>query len=312
MQQLEYDYYITPDGIEYSMRDAYAEYPTARWVESFAGQGMPPITYITQRGPFQHGETVLDYRLNARTITYIHGRGGCDRSAYWAIRADMLNHLRPNRQTAGGMSPGRLRKILPDGTKRDIDAWIMAGPEFAARQIDRWRETTVREALRFYCPDPTFYDPDLVDVDLTGGFCTGLIFPFEFPFVFCNTEGLVTTDSITYTGTWLAYPTITITGPLDKLLIRNITTDEKLEFDYFIPAGQSLTIDLAYGVKTVTDSTGTNRIGTLTTDSDLATWHLAADPEAPGGVNRLGIAGSSTVPGTTALNMRYYTRYIGI
>lgn len=308
-QQLEFDEYITPDGLTYSFHDARSG--GGRWLTSFEGQGWPPVTLIEQRGPFQHGTTVLDYRLNPRTMTYIHQRRGCDRSAYWDIRADILNYLRPNRQTATTFGPGKLRKILPSGAKRDIDVWVIEGPRYEARSTAAWRETTVREALRFYAPDPTFYDPVQVSVELAVETCDGLIFPITFPITFCgSTES--ETDTVAYAGTWLAYPVIYITGPINDAVIRNLTTMEKLEFDYNIPAGRVVTVDLGYGRKTVRDDLNTNLISVLTTDSDLATFHVASDPEAPGGVNSFSLSGWGATVGVTSVRMTYYTRYIGI
>lgn len=308
--QIEFDYYITPDGLTYSFHDNRLTEDSVRFLMLFSGQGMPGISLLQQRGPFQNGVTVLDYRLSPREIIFVHRRRGCDREGYWDIRADILNHLRPNRQAAGQFLPGKLRKILPNGAVRDIDVYASAGPVFEPRTLDRWDEAGVMETLRFFAPDPTFYDPALTQTVVQVQSCDNLVFPFQFPFAFCG-GGLIQTDTITYTGTWLSLPTIVIQGPARGALIRNLTTGEKIEFARAIPAGTTVTLDLRYGYKTVTDQLGANWIGGLTEDSDLATFHLAPDPEAAGGVNILS-ASVSGASSETLITMSFYARYIGI
>ncbi len=127
-----------------------------------------------------------------------------------------------------------------------------------------------------------------------------------------GTAFLTDTQIINYVGTWKSLPVLIITGPIFTPRIDNLTTGEKLEFSSNIAAGRVVTIDLAYGVKSVTDDLGNNLIGQLTTDSDLATFHIAPDPEAPNGVNQIQIQGGGAVPGETSVELRYFTRYFGI
>lgn len=116
--------------------------------------------------------------------------------------------------------------------------------------------------------------------------------------------------NITYVGTWLEYPVLTLAGPLVSPVISNTTTGETLSFGITLLVGETLTIDLRYGSKTVIKSDGSNQIGTLTPESDLATFHLAPDPEAPGGVNAFTLR--ATAGDTGSLTVAWYARYIGI
>jgi len=319
---IEFDDYVAPDGRVYKFDTG-----AMRFLVSFTGLGMPPVEYISQRGPFQHGETLVDYRLRPRTIQFVHSRRADSRQGYWDARADILNLLRPNRQLAGQFQPGTLRKILPDGSVRCIDVLIEQGPVFAPRTRDQWSEWNILETLRFIAYDPTFYDPEpqvaawlLTTLDNLVFGCTpnaaGLgCAPWtdscaEFPIVF---GGGVISDTlvVTYPGTWPTFPTIVITGPLNAPAVRNVTTGEKIELEYNIPAGDTVTITLAYGFKTVIDNHGTNLIGTVSTDSDLATFHIAPEPEAPSGANELNVVGASGTP-ATSVRIEWLVRYIGI
>lgn len=312
--RVDFDYFIAPDGLVYSFDDA-----GGRFLESFTGEGMPPIEYRTDRGPFQDGETVIDWVLRPRVIQYVHRRGSDSRHGYWDARADLLNHLRPNRQlTIGAREPGRLRKVLATGQIRDIYVLVESGPVFQPRDPGVMDEFGFTETIRFIAYDPVFFDPEArTEVYALMAF-EHLVFPvrlvdgdpLDVDMLFSPS---VVNDvvPITYLGTWLSLPTIEITGPAQNPIIRNLTTGEKIELTYNVPAGRVVTIDLSYGMKTVVDDLGNNLIGTVTLDSDLATFHLAPEPEAPGGVNQIGVffAGASLA---SAVVLTWFERYIGV
>ena len=487
----EFHQYISPDGKVYNLSVPSRK---GRWVAQSSGWGTPPIEYITQRGTFQHGETVKDYFLTPRTIQLLIDQSFCDRDGQWAGRASLLDAIRPNRQlTATGVVPGTLRRILSDGSIRDLKVFISEGPSFDPDLGNGWQEHSFKEVLRFIAHDPVIYDPTLQsyvedfdtlahtldlqvgfyadmahawyddiewvmqigDYDYYIGYESALSYKGGFGLRFRNTsipsgslitnaylsvkadESLSNDDvnsritgnkevyaapftylpdyqsrrgtvvggaddtktttaqvdwntvphfvsgtwydspeiktiiqeiinqsgwtvfnpivlfwddhdargtqvndtmrhiysffsspldapklhleyttagilTIPYVGTWLTYPKIIITGPLNDAVITNLGTGEKLELDYNIPAGRIVTIDLAYGVKTVTDDLGNNLIGVLSSDSDLATFHIAPDPEVYSGVNFISSVGTGESIGTTQLEIQFYNRYFGI
>lgn len=306
VQLAEFDYFFTPDGQQFNLHDAYD-----RWLLGFTGWGMPPIEYITQRAPQQHGETVIDFRLRPRTVQYTFRQEGCSRMDYWNNRGVLIDHLRPNRQTGFAFNTGKLRKILPDGSRRDLDVVIESGPVFAARSEDTWDEFSFTESLRFRADDPTIYDPELQSANWVIATTNNLVFPASFSIVF-GASVINSTLSVTYTGTWLAYPIITMTGPLEVPIIENQTTGEKIALSYNIDPGEVVTVSLGFGQKTVVSNTNGDVFGTVTTDSDIATFHLAPAPEAPGGVNDLYAFGGGGIAGETEISVAWYTRYIGI
>ena len=141
--QVEFDVYEAPDGTEYSLDN---------WGNTFllskSGEGMPPIEYRVVRGPFQHGETVQDYVLRPRIIQYVVRISQRSRQSYWDEREKILNVFRPNRQFAGELNPGKLKKYLKDGTQRALDVFIDQGLEFSENN-DGWDEWGSTEAIRF-------------------------------------------------------------------------------------------------------------------------------------------------------------------
>lgn len=274
-----------------------------RVVMTESGFGMPPIEYVTQRGVYQHGETAVAYYLRPRTIQLLIRHKYCDRNAYWAGRAALLDILRPNKLLC--IVPGTLRKITPNGTKRDIKVLIDQGPEFAPRETTSWNEFGYVEDLRFIAHDPVWYNPTLKTVTLDLSTSTGqLVFPITFPISFGNISS--TGVSVAYAGNWQSYPTIYIYGPIDQPVITNVTTGEIIALAAAIPAGDIVTITLAFGAKSIINLAGTDLIATVTASSNFGTFHL--EP----GNNLFTIAGNSIDPAVTKFVLEYYERYIGI
>jgi hypothetical protein len=300
----EYDVYIAPDGEELNFNRA-----SDRFVQSFEGYGMSPIQYVEQQGALQHGTTIYDYKLQKRIIQWLIRQSGCSRWDYWEKRAMFLNILRPNRHTLNNFGPGKLRKYLPNGTKRDIDVNIEFGPIFSTPT--GWDEWGFTEAIRFVAADPTFYDPTALSVSASLAVAiTELEFPITFPIEFGNSL-INSTPTINYTGTWLTYPTITITGPLSGLQLTNTATGEIIIFSHEISAAGTVVISLQYGNKSVISGSGTNLIGSILPQSDLATFHIAPAPEAAGGVNPMHVIGAGA-GNTTNISISYNTRDIGL
>ena len=301
----EYDSYIAPDGEELRF-----DRMSDRFVQSFEGYGMSPVKYVEQQGALQHGTTVYDYKLQRRIIQWTIRQSGCSRWDYWEKRELFLDLLRPNRHTLNNFGPGKLRKFLPDGNMRDIDVHIEFGPMFAS-PTGYWDKWGFTDSFRFIAPDPTFYDPTLKSVTLDVSVAPAdLVFPITFPIELG--EALVdATSNIVYAGNWLAYPTLIITGPISGFRITNEATNEFIQISHELDSGDTITISLPYGNKTVMHSNGTDLQGSVSPDSDLATFHLAPSPEATGGINPITIIGAGAGD-VTSLEIQHNERYIGI
>lgn len=291
--------YIRPDGVRYMLHG-----PPSRVVMSEEGLGMPPLEYVTDRAPFQHGDSVRDFFAGVRPIQLVIMQNFKSRSDYWTGRNTLLDTIRPNRIT-NFRTPGSLLYLLSNGTRRQIDVVPAGGPGFAPRQ-GGWREWSFTEVLRFEAHDPAWYDPTQKSTSVIQS-VGELVFPITFPILF---GGLGTTVNLTYQGTWLEYPTIIITGPVTGPAIQNTTTGKSLGLATTIPAGMTATFVLR-NQKTVTRSDGLNLLPFLTSDSDLTEFALQPDPTAPGGVNTLQISGSDATA-ATSIQLTYYHRYIGI
>jgi hypothetical protein len=294
--------YIKPDGTRYRLHA-----PPSTVVLSTEGFGTPPLEYIVDRSPFQHGNTVRNMLLLPRPVQVVVMQNFCSRADYWSGRASLLNAIRPNRVTDYN-SPGKLLYLLPNRVKRQLDVLLDDGPGFQPPQ-QGWRAWSFTEVLRFTAHDPVWYDPTLQSVvfDAAASSLDELEFPATFPIQFSTFGG---STSIQYDGTWLDYPTIVLTGPITSPVITNQSTGDEIGLDYAIASGETVTITLR-GIKTIVNNSGDNLLYTLTAESDLTTFGIYPDPQAAGGVNTISVSGSGTDANST-VTVQYYNRYIGI
>lgn len=301
----EFTQYITPDGETY---DLSAVGNHGRWILSQEGWGTPPFSLLSYRRAQQHSDAFERFFLQPRVVSLLLRHDYVRRQGYWDGRQSLLTAIRPNRQNA---DPGTLRRVLPDGTVRDLEVYLDRGPGFTPTRGGVWDQWGFTELLRFFAPNPALTDPTLRTDTLSFPSFSELVFPITFPITFGG--GLfIDSTNITYAGSWVSFPQIVLTGPMFKPVITNQTGGEVIELAYKIPSGRVVTIELADGVKTVTDDLGTNLYGTVTPESDFETWHLDPAPLAVGGVNTIGIVATGAVPGSTMMEINYYDRYVGM
>jgi len=209
--------------------------------------------------------------------------------------AYLIEYIRRANQTS--LPCTVLRRVLSDGSIRDLCVHIQKGPEFGATKRG-WDEHSLQEVIRLFAPNPVLYDPTEQD---------GPTYTMD-P---TATGSVNESQDVTYAGTWEEHPTFVITGPINNPIIRNEDTDEFIELDYNIAAGRVITITLTPGNQTVVDNLDINRLGTVTPESNLQSFHLAPDPEVTGGTNEISIQGTGT-NANTDFSFTYYNRYIGI
>lgn len=286
------------NGVEYDLNDA-SRY---LWM-SDDGLGMSPLHRIVERGPQQHGETDLGFRLDPRTIKLVIGAFGADDEEYWDIRRELLGIFTPTTSAIG------LRFGLPNGDTRQIDVHVSG--EFQIGSSDRKR-IAHKIGMMLRASDPTFYDPTGQAYAFNiGGGSSGWTVATIVPSPIGSTN-LAQSRTITYNGTWCTYPTVKITGPITNPVVTNNTTGEKLDFTgTTITAGHYYLIDTRFGVKTVLDDAGANQYSKLTSDSKLNTFHLEAHPVAPNGANDIQVSGTS-ITSATEVTMTFFSRFIGL
>ena len=274
------------------------------WVQSVEQWGMSPGHNLESRGPEQHGSTFEDFRLDPRDLELIVCFRGVD-STLLANRRTLLTIFQ--RRT----DPILLRFTFDDGTVRQIDGHLATGLSFGRDGRDH---DLMRAAVVLRCPDPTFYDPTgaAVTFELGGATGAGGVVPTPVP----TEVGASTIDAstpVTYAGTWRSQPSlIRITGPITEFVLTNETTGDDItaKAGVTIAAGDYYDIDCRYGIATVIDSSGVNKVANITDTSELTTFHLAPNPDALGGINSLSLTGSN-VTSITKVEITYYNRFLG-
>lgn len=284
-------------GTTYSLSDGSPFYRVA-----LDGRGMAPIRRLTERGPQQNGATDVGFRLDPRRINLLLTAQGTDRADFDDIRDQIYQLFTPSSTAL------TLRYTRDDGEIRDINVHVVGEMDFPESQQIYGSMTW---AVPLEAADPVWYDPTLNRVAMVGGGdSTGLTIPLIVD-VDISGETINAVRTVAYTGTFRTYPTITITGPIDDLEITNSSTGDELQFDTSIGDGDTITVDLAYGAKTVVNQSGTNCISYLSSGSDLATWSIEPAPVVASGTNSLRITGTGADSGSSVL-IEYYNRYIGV
>lgn len=313
--------YVTPDG-ESLKFDA----DGLRCLLTFEGFGMPPHKFITNRGPGQHGETVLGVQYETRMIQLLMRENGYDRFDYWDIRERLINMMRPDRQVAGAFQPGEFRVYLPDTRRLAIKVMLAQGLAFGARNLETWDEWGVMEVLRLQAHYPFWHELPgfIVTMTYTETPPTNLVFPFTFRSKTHNPHGngmqlsfagepdFHLSYSFGYTGERAAFPVITIYGPVKRPVVANTKTNEQIKLNYNVAAGEVVTITLEYGNKVVTSSLAGDITSVVSDDSQFTTFHVAAPPESANGHNITTFSGTAPEHNVTKCLIRYKNAYTGI
>lgn len=273
---------------------------------SIQGIGSAPTRRLVERGPFQDGDTDVGFRVDARMINLV-----LFFQAETAALADTYRDL-VHAQFRGLSAPLKLRYTRDDGATRQIDCFvsgIVDAPDDDQSRIGHSQKIGVQ--LR--APDPIWYDPNGASVAMLGGSATGASgfgVNMAVPWTQAAQTYINRTFALAYPGTWAEYPVITVYGPATNITITNQTTGDVLDFPTLaLTAGQWIQIDLRYGYKTIVDQNGTSQIAKLSSDSDLATWRLAAAPEAADGINTLLFEVASSANNSTGITFQYFNRY---
>lgn len=166
---------------------------------------------------------------------------------------------------------GWLNPALGDGKLRSVDGGVER--EIICRYAAGWELTEDHHASRtqkavviFRAVDPWWYSAAAeVSVFTVGSLAT--FFPL-FPLRLSSSD-VFATSPVNNPGDGRAWPIWTVTGPGDRLALRNLSSGRAIMLNRTISAGEVITIDTRPGRKTITDGVGSNLYGALSTDSEL-------------------------------------------
>lgn len=264
--------------------------------------GLSPAHRITQRGPFQNGDSDIDFRLDPRIINLPIVVPASNFADMMQKRSDLMKVFKHGNDTIN------FRLVWNDGVNgyqyRQVDARINGGLQLDANT----QENTIRGVLQLRCADPTWYSDAVQYYDLTSTvFGDPTLIPKPYPVTYGssqNTANRITT--FTYDGSWNADPVITINGGLTSIIMTD-TLGHEIKINS-VPFGETWTITLGYNI-TVVDQNGINKFSQLDITSNLVQWAVYAESgTVPNGANTISV--SATGSGT--IFMSFLTRYIGV
>lgn len=209
-------------------------------VVAFDGFGMSPARRITQRGPQQHGDSDVGFRLDPRTILMRVLGAGATNTAIHTAREQLIGMLRP------GTDAVKLLWTFSDGRQRQIDCHYSGQLTLPSSEWSTYHHAMVFE-LR--ASDPTWYDPSGGSVQFaqTGG-GTPMPVPVLFPLMFgASTLNASQVIALSDVNAWDTFPIIYVVGPVTSLILTNTATGDILDFTgSSVGAGVTYTIDLRY------------------------------------------------------------------
>jgi len=265
--------------------------------------GIPPVTRITQRGPFQNGDTDIDYRLNPRVINLPVVVPGTTYNEMASNRENLLQMFKPGNDTA------TFQQILDGGTAYEISRSIdvkIAGASMDSAQTD----FNVRAVIQLRADDPTWYNTTQNYTQMTYtqfGSPTPYPKPYPVPYGDYSSANII---SVVYTGTVMSSPILQCVGPLTNLTMTD-GAGRIIAISGTIAAGNTFTIDLRFGRKTIVDQNGINKFSMLTITSDLINWGIYPDPTFDSGLQYFSVSATGTTA-SSAVFMYWYDRYVGI
>ena len=265
------------------------------------GWGLAPSHRITQRGPFQEGDSDIDFRLDPRIMSLPFVATAKTIEEHFSVRNTLLNVFKPGNDTC------LFKVTYGDGTEtRNIDVKVVGGLTMDTDSKD----FNVRGVIQLRAADPTWSGGIEFEEQLTNTvFGTPTPYPKPYPVPY-GADSVNAVTPITYNGTWLSYPVITAFGPLTDLVITD-AQNHSIKFTTPIPASTYVSINLKYNFKTVTDQDGVNRFEWLSIDSDMTNFALFPSPFILDGINTLSVSATGT-DANSLVTLNYIPRYIGV
>lgn len=261
------------------------------------GAFMPPVRFSEDVIPYEHGARVRATSFGVREVDLpLYLRGSSEDALRQAIRA-LLGKFSPLDDD------GRLRVTRPDGSARELYCRYSKGGELV-EDSQNYGITSCRAIITFRAAnDPLWYDVTPVATDFVTGAPVSF-FPGT-PFRLSSSSIFTTSSPVNNTGDVETWPIWVIRGPGTNIVLRNLTSGEKIEFNasYALLAGETLTIDTRLGKRSVTLNDGTKLYNQLTADSTL--WPIYK------GVNDISVDMQNTTV-DSLVTLLYYRRYLSV
>jgi len=274
------------------------------------GFGIPRTARIEDSGPLQHGTTDRGMKLPARDIVLYVQMFADDWEDYYEKRAELARWFSP-------FGNAGVLRVTEDGVGGsngggglEISGYAVEGLEYPGSDREGLNQIV---PIVLHCANPFWQDINATTVTFSGGggsdtFGVPTVVPFK-----VGASTMLVSQFVDYVGDADAYPVIKVFGPVTDFKIWQAGTNDLTQYTTLldftgttIAAGDWYEIDLRYGVKTIKDSNGVNKISTLSANSNLATFRLFA-----GASNYISMTGTGITSSTMA-QLTWKNAYGGI
>lgn len=266
--------------------------------------GAAQYTQISTRKPYQNGDTYVGFQLEPRVLQipiFVPASDPADMMTKRFQLSKLFNYADDEVQfiVTWTDSSGQYSRL--------IRGHIVGGLDFDTDS----QHNAIRSVIQIKANDPTWESNYPVQYTINGVIAgTPTLYPKVYPVLYGDNV-INKYTYINYDGSWDAYPTITVTGPVSNLTMVD-TLGHTIKVNDAIPAGAVWTFNLSYGVYTVTDQDGINRFASLDISSNLVDWCIyAASNLVVSGTNTISISGTGATSATLVI-LSYVTRYIGV
>lgn len=249
--------WIDSAGAEYQISENHWQ------IDGMEGRFMPPVSFVEDEIPFQHGSLLRQVNVQPREIDlpiYVEGTNATELRNKLRYLLRILNPLKGD---------GKLKIVSDDGSQREIHCRYKTGMEISEKKNAKIGNLQ-SVILVFRAFDPFWYDTTTNVQTFKVNESPGLFFPI-LPLRLASST-VFADASIDVTGDVETWPEWIISGPGQDIALRNLTTGETMQLDVTLELGDTLTIDTRPFKKTVTKN-GENVFYTLSDDSSLWALH---------------------------------------
>lgn len=281
--------WVRPNGSAISLSDE-TKYEVLLGTRGFY---MPPISFVEDEVPLQHGSRVRKVRVKPRDIDVPLAIRGADETELRNNERILLRALNPLK------GDGKLKVTSYDGSIRELQCRYSGGLEIEENSDTVWNHGK-KAIVIFHAADPFWYGVETQVKTFNPG-QPATFFPF-FPLRITSSSVFADT-SIDNEGDIEAWPEWIITGPGENIVLRNLTTGEVTNLGTTsLETDESITINTKEYEKTITKNDGTNLYGEQTDESSL--WALQD------GINNIRIEMANT-SNSSSVQLTYRNRYWG-
>jgi phage-related protein len=233
------------------------------------------------------GRDFLASRTLTFTINTFAGNGNNAQQNYQLLQAALVVQQNGTTPLQFKLSPSDIEQLIYGRVRTNK---TLVDPEYTYGFI--------RSQITIYCPDPRYYSNTATTAALVPTAALGRTYNRDYNLTYGG-GSLNNATAIINAGSWITYPVITITGPVQNPTIGNITTNQYMTINTSLANTDTLVIDLNQKLVTLNGVSARNLV------AGNSQWF-----GAPVGTTYFSFTGTQTVLGITSATVVYRSAYI--